>query len=416
MDPRATLTGQVIDGFEIGERFASGGFGIVYLAKHLATQLYCAAKVIDLSSQSEEAFDCIMREISVFMQIQHRSMTTFFRVSVHETLLIFFSEFIPGGTVLRYVQEQRGLSEEECRRLFFQLYGVVRYLNLHHFVVHRDIKLTNCMIDGDGNLRLIDFGLCATTYCNTLKGFVGSAGYSAPEVLLGVEYSEKCDVFSLGICLYTMRHGLPPFRAAPHDSLLLVSMIEQLRFGCEFSDQMMDLIRKMIAPKQSERIELLDIANHPWMAGFPQTTTSPIVPRPIIFFKVQKIADILKFRRKFVMVDSSVLKESCEFLGIDEDKLSRELSQGLITDETTVYYLMSKPCTEQPQLPSQTEPTTPVPRTTRGPRRKIASAGDASKYSGHLLSPRMQSGLPPKIRIPEPPRKRPTALMKVNRS
>jgi hypothetical protein len=151
------------------------------------------------------------------------------------------------------------------------------------------------------------------------------------------------------------------------------------------------------------------------MAGFPHTPTAQIAPRPIIFFKVQRVTDILKFRRKFVKVDDAVLKESCEFLGVDEESLRQQLIQGVITEETTVYYLMSKPCRQQPQLPVQVEPAPPVLRTRRAPRKKIPSAGDVCPESGLLLSPRMQYGLAPKIRVPEPPKKRPNALMKMNR-
>lgn len=207
-------------------------------------------------------------------------------------------------------------------------------------------------MDSNMNLKLIDFGLCSTTYCNVMKDKVGTPGYIAPEVIIGVEYSEKCDVFSLGVCLYVMRKGVMPFRAQSHDSLLLISQIQELQFGCEFSNELVDLIRKMIEPRQSERIDLLEIGNHQWMAGF-SCASKAVVPKPIQFFRINELSDILKFRRMFVSIDPEILRKTCEFLGVGEDQksLREALKDGLMTEETTVYYLMSCPCREEPRIP-----------------------------------------------------------------
>jgi serine/threonine protein kinase len=216
------------------------------------------------------------------------------------------------------VSARRGLPKCECRRPFFQLYGAVRHLH-----VHRDIKLENCLIDDDLNLRLIDFGLCATYYQNKLHGNAGTVGYSAPEVLLGFQYTEQCEVFCLGVCFYAMRTALMPFRPQRSDMSSITSQIRQVKLGDEFSEQMADLIQKIMRPSQNERIDLLDIANDPWMAGFPRPIRLPIVPKPIIFFRIQGPADILKFPRKRVTFDVAVLKESCDFLGIEEEHLAK---------------------------------------------------------------------------------------------
>jgi hypothetical protein len=124
-----------------------------------------------------------------------------------------------------------------------------------------------------------------------------------------------------------------------------------LKFGSEFSNQLIDLIRKMIEPRQSERIEILEIGNHPWMMGF-SVAEKMVVPKPIQFFRINELSDILKFRRKFVNVDGEILRKTCEFLGFEDEEMLREvLKEGMITDETTVYYLMSSPCQEEPHVP-----------------------------------------------------------------
>jgi serine/threonine protein kinase len=352
------LVGMVVDGFEILERFASGGFSVVHYARHIATQLFCAVKIIDLSRHSKEACTGMLNELSVFMQVSHPNLATLYRMSLRDPLLFFFQEYFPNGTVLHYVNAKLGLPECECQRLFFQLYGVVRHLHIHHFLVHRDIKLENCLIDANSNLRLVDFGLCSTTYQKSMRSMVGSPGYCPPEVILGIEYSEKCDVFSLGVCLFLMRSGHLPFHAQIRDAVLLRSEIEALQFGQGFSEELEDLILKLVNPKQSDRIGLLEIARHPWMRRF-SGPTSLVTPKPIIFFRLTKNDDILKFRRMHVTIDHDLVSNVCKFLGgYDEAKLTDDLTNGIVSDETTVYYLMMYPTAIDPRV----KPPTVGPR------------------------------------------------------
>jgi serine/threonine protein kinase len=296
--------------------------------------------------------------------------------------------------LLSHIRVHGGLPEDECKRLFFQLYGLIRYLHLHRFIVHRDLKLENCLLDANNNLKLIDFGLCSTTYCNAMRTRVGTPGYIAPEVLVGVEYSEKCDVFSLGVCLYIMRKASLPFRAQSNDSLLLVAQIQELKFGVEFSNELTDLIRRMVEPRQSERIELLEIARHPWMSGF-VCPSGTIVPKPIVFFKINDMSDVLKFRRKFVKIDEDILSRACEFLGLaDRQKLADALRDGLITEETTVYYLMLRPCPEEPHIPRPPDPALAAPST----KSKRSNAND---QKGRRRPTKTPGNSTPRIRRPE---------------
>jgi hypothetical protein len=111
-----------------------------------------------------------------------------------------------------------------------------------------------------------------------------------------------------------------------------VAQIQELKFGVEFSNELTDLIRRMVEPRQSERIGLLEIARHPWMSGF-VCPGGTVVPKPIVFFKVNDISNILKFRRKFVKIDEEILSKSCQFLGItDRQKLADALRDGLMTE------------------------------------------------------------------------------------
>lgn len=343
-----TIKGAVVDGFEIMDKFSAGGFSVVHFAKHIETGTFCAAKIIDLDVQTDDAFEGIMCEISVFMQTVHKNIVSLYRLSLVDSILIFFLEYAPNGTLLSYVNNKGGLPEMEVRRLFFQMFSAVRYLQMNHFIVHRDLKLENFLMDKNNNIKLTDYGLSSTFYCNVMSGRVGSPGYTAPEVVMGVEYSEKCDVFSLGVCLYAMITARLPF-TLDDDIDQLVTESSNIQFGSKFSPMLADLIKQMVDPRPSSRFSLSDIARHPWMMGIPQP--GKVIPKPVVFYRVKKFQDILKFKRRNIQINEQILIESCEARGVERETLEQELLDGDINDNTCFYYCKLCPCHDEPRLP-----------------------------------------------------------------
>lgn len=291
----SNIEGKVIDNFQIMELFSTGGFSKVHFARHIPTNCYCAAKIVDLSKQNTSTFNGMMKEISVYMQVSHPRIVTLYRFSLVSKILIFFLQYAPNGTLLNYVNRQNGLKENEARRLFLQLFDTIRYIHIKHFLVHRDLKLENILLDKDNNILLTDFGLSDTFYNTTLKSTVGTPGYMPPEVLAGSEYNEKCDVWSLGVCLYLMIAGRLPF-SATNDFRLLKSQAENIQFPEFFSQGLVDLLRKMLTPTISERPSIEKLFSHRYLTGIPPISMN-FMPTPIIFYRINNIADILKFRR-----------------------------------------------------------------------------------------------------------------------
>ena len=374
-----TIVGQVIDGFEILERFSSGAFSVVHFAKHLETGNYCAAKIVHLDPENKRKFSYQMREISVLTQVCHKHIVTLYRLSVVSDLLIFFLEYAPNGTLLKLIHTRGGLPEVECRLLFFQLFSAVRHLHRHHFIVHRDLKLENCLIDANGNVKLADFGLCDTFYCKTPRGLAGSPGYTAPEVLVGGEYTEKCDIFSLGVCLFALRTGRLPFKITER----VETLVQDIRGKTydNFSPQMADLISRMVEPQASSRYGIDDIQRHPWMLGVPEMGT--VVPSPVVFYIVNGLSDIKKFRRRNVAIVARAAEETAKFLGIEREELEAEILSGMNSDRVAIYLLKLCPYTERPQLPKlpglpqlvQKKPRPPVTvRLPRTPKRFTVGA------------------------------------------
>ena len=345
---KETITGKVVDGFEIMDRFASGAFSVVHFAKHIATENFCAAKIVQLDADNGHKLTIQMREISVLMQAVQKHIVTLYHLSLVSDLLIFFLEYAPNGTLLRHVSNRGGLPEPECKRLFIQLFSAVRYLHMNHFVAHRDLKLENCLLDRDGSVVLADFGLCDTFYHKKLRGYAGSPGYIAPEVLIGGEYDEKCDIFSLGICLFTMRVGRLPFQIVQRPELL-IEEIRSKEWQSYVSAEMASLIAGMVEPQPNLRFGIREVQRHPWMLGV--SDPGNVSPRPIAFYQGNMLTDVLKLRRRNVTIAERALEEAAEFLRIEKSALETEIKNGLNNDRVAVYFFKLRPYKERPQLP-----------------------------------------------------------------
>lgn len=338
----------IVDEFEILEQIGAGAFSHVHIAKHIPTGCYCAAKIIDLPHLKEDEFIGIMREVSVFMQVDHPNICNLYRLSITDDKLIFFMEYASRGTLLEYVNAKGGLTEFEAQRYFIQIFSALRHLHMYHFLVHRDLKLENILIDSKGNMKVTDFGLAGTYYNNIMRTFVGTAGYQPPEILAGNEYNEKCDVWSLGVCLYAMVSGSLPFSTQNASYRALVQEAEEMTFP-KFSPGLIDLLKKMFIIRPNERPSLIQLQNHPWLRGV-QILGTNIAPQPVMFYKVPSVSVIKKFQRRPLKPDQKVL-EMCAEKGINTEELTNMLKNGQTTSQTTIYFCLLHPLFQKPEKP-----------------------------------------------------------------
>jgi hypothetical protein len=150
----------------------------------------------------------------------------------------------------------------------------------------------------------------------------------------------------------------------------------------------------MLAPRQSDRIGLLEIASHPWMGGFPVEDVV-VAPKPIVFFQINNVSDFLKFRRMYAVINKGALNRACEFLGMtDSQPLRDALNEGLVNGMTTIYYLMLRPCPVEPPLTLPNSNT----KEPAAPKKRRSIDGDQKRRAHALLVTKRPI---PKIRRPE---------------
>ncbi|KAF1919084.1 hypothetical protein BDU57DRAFT_511963 [Ampelomyces quisqualis] len=169
---------------------------------------------------------------------------------------------LPGMDLFDYIELRVNMEEKECRKIFVQVAEAVHHLHTKSKVVHRDIKDENVVLDGEGNIKLIDFGSAAYIKSGPFDVFVGTIDYAAPEVLAGRAYRGKeQDVWALGILLYTIIYKENPFYSI--DEI----MDHDLRVPWVMSEESIDLVRLMLDRDVEKRITISRVLEHPWCSG-----------------------------------------------------------------------------------------------------------------------------------------------------
>lgn len=183
---------------------------------------------------------------------------------------------LPGMDLFDYIELKANMDESESKNIFRQVVDAIHHLHTKALVVHRDIKDENVILDGEGKIKLIDFGSAAYIKNGPFDVFVGTIGeflpvplcsyltspdYAAPEVLQGKSYRGKeQDIWALGILLYTIVYKENPFYNVDEilDHPLRVPFLP-------FSEDCIDLIRRMLDRDVDNRLTITEVMEHPWM-------------------------------------------------------------------------------------------------------------------------------------------------------
>ena len=163
------------------------------------------------------------------------------------------------------VEGEYQIEEIEARRIFQQIIFGVEYLHTHQ-VSHRDLKPENILLDGDGNVKLADFGLS-----NIMKDGIflysscGSPNYAAPELISGKYYNgASIDIWSCGVILYTLLTGSLPFNEKATAKLYQKIKECKYRIPENVSEAAKDLIFRMLQKDPLNRISIAEIKQHKW--------------------------------------------------------------------------------------------------------------------------------------------------------
>ncbi|KAG5673564.1 hypothetical protein PVAND_003602 [Polypedilum vanderplanki] len=266
---RGAISNTTVAGlYDLEETLGSGHFAVVKLARHVFTGEKVAVKVIDKTKLDDISKAHLFQEVRCMKLVQHPHVVRLYEVIDTQTKLYLILELGDGGDLYDYImRHETGLSENLAREYFKQIVRAISYCHQLH-VVHRDLKPENVVFfEKLGVVKLTDFGF-SNKFCpgQKLETSCGSLAYSAPEILLGDSYDAPAvDVWSLGVILYMLVCGQPPFQEANDSETLTMIMDCKYTMPAHVSPGCRKLISSMLVREPEKRGTIEQIANDSWL-------------------------------------------------------------------------------------------------------------------------------------------------------
>uniref|UniRef100_G1SI78 non-specific serine/threonine protein kinase n=2 Tax=Oryctolagus cuniculus TaxID=9986 RepID=G1SI78_RABIT len=262
------------DGYEIKEDIGVGSYSVCKRCVHKATDAEYAVKIIDKSKRDPS------EEIEILLRYgQHPNIITLKDVYDDGKFVYLVTELMRGGELLDRILRQRCFSEREASGVLCTITKTMDYLHSQG-VVHRDLKPSNILyVDESGDpesIRICDFGFAKQLRAENglLMTPCYTANFVAPEVLKRQGYDAACDVWSLGILLYTMLAGFTPFANGPEDTpeeiLARIGSGKYALSGGNWdsvSEAAKDVVSKMLHVDPQQRLTAVQVLKHPWIVN-----------------------------------------------------------------------------------------------------------------------------------------------------
>ena len=259
--------------YKIIKKVGSGTFGSVYKVKHLQTGYYRAMKVIkrDIVNYQDDN-KVFLKEIEILSLLDHPNIVKIYEYYTDEINYYIMSELAKGGELYEQIYLMKHYSEAYTAVIMEQLFSAVTYMHSKG-IVHRDLKPENILLEAKDPkqpfIKIIDFGTANFINDNeNLKLKIGTPYYIAPEVL-NRDYNKLCDVWSLGVIMFMLLCGYPPFDGNSDleimDKVLKGSYSVETKEWGNVSKEAKELINKLLTYNYKHRISADLAKKDPWI-------------------------------------------------------------------------------------------------------------------------------------------------------
>jgi len=249
------------------KRIGRGSYSQVFKGYHKDTLEPVAIKKIDLFAISKLA-EQLKAEIEIMKQVDHPNILKLYDTITDENdeYLYLILEYCKHGDLAYYIKK-RPLNEEYARKYMQQMSSALQHLYARN-IMHRDIKPHNVLLADKDTVKLSDFGFARIVEENQMiETLCGSPLYMAPEICNNMQYTIKADLWSIGVLLYEMVTGNPPYCARNHLELIKKLMREEFRFPSylAISPECKELITRLLTKDPEDRINWDDFFHHVWL-------------------------------------------------------------------------------------------------------------------------------------------------------
>ena len=261
--------------YELIYVLGTGAFGKVRLYRDRTNnELLYAIKTLKKEGISKTQYELIQSEINILSKLDHPNVVKYFGTFEDDFYLHIMMEYLQGHDLFKIItlKDYTKIEEKDMSQIIYKLFKTLIFLHTKN-IVHRDIKPENILFSNKkdySTLRIIDFGLATQTVKDTKS--VGTPYYMSPELIDGISVP-KSDVWSVGVIMYQMLTGKFPFNSSGDKNNLLDNIkknpyntknLEEV----EYSDEVKDLIAKILVKDYNKRLSSEECIKHPWFKKF----------------------------------------------------------------------------------------------------------------------------------------------------
>jgi len=268
LDIQTLKPGDIIEGrYKYIDRIGRGAFGTVLLMEDTVVDERLILKFLNPNvSQDEEVMKRFVHELRYSRKITHKNVIRIYDFLFIQGNYAISMEYFPSHTLGTEVVNEKPL---ELKRAMQYAIDICTGMSVAHQVgiVHRDLKPANVLINQEGLLKIVDFGVAAAqregdTQLTRTGYVIGSPKYMAPEQILGKKVDERADIYALGVMLYEMVTGVPPYSRGDHMSVMYQHVQGKARAAHEVNPALpaglSALVMRTMAVDKARRFQTMD--------------------------------------------------------------------------------------------------------------------------------------------------------------
>jgi len=255
--------------YEVLERVGEGSFGRVHRGRRRFTGQIVALKFVAKAGKTPAELAALRSEVAILRRLDHPNIVLLLDFFETPRDVVLVTEFAH-GELLAVLAADGALAPRTVRRVAAQLVAALRYLAAAR-VMHRDLKPQNCLVGSRGVIKLADFGFArelGAARSALLTSIKGTPLYMAPEMFSSAAYTESADVWGLGVLLFELAAGRPPFYAPSLAELLKVIVSDAPpAFPPEWPRDLVRFIDACLQRDPAARPSWDALAAHDFLAG-----------------------------------------------------------------------------------------------------------------------------------------------------
>jgi len=258
--------------YDVREVLGKGSFATVKRANCRADGTSWAVKIIDKTKLNKDDEEALKVEVEILQRVDHTNIVKLRQVFDTPRVFYMVMELMTGGELFDRIVEKEKYTEAEARAVLYKLATAIKYCH-DMGIVHRDLKPENLLYSSkaaDAEIKVADFGLAKLLKESDMMATAcGTPGYVAPEILQGGPYTDKVDLWSLGVITYILLCGFPPFYDENNAVLFAQIKAGAFDFPSPYWDavsaEAKDVILKLLVVDPVRRLSADQLLAHPWV-------------------------------------------------------------------------------------------------------------------------------------------------------